>query len=266
MGFYSPATLISDAKRHGIPVRPVCVVRSHWDCTLGEDDSIRLGFSHVQGLRREPVVCLLEERDRKPFDSMPDFLARTRFAADERRQLASIGALNTLSEHRRSALWESERPVRTGDLFEGLTVPIAPLRKMNATERTQADFAGLRLTTGPHPMALIRERIPNIWRAADLVLGRDGLRIVVAGQVICRQRLGTAKGVCFISLEDETGIINVIVTADLFEARRLTVTSEAFLRVEGLIQLRHNTVLIQARTLDRLDPGELQTSASHDFA
>lgn len=266
MGFYSAATLIGDAKRHGIAVRPICVARSHWDCTLGEDDSIRLGLSHVQGLRRERVARLLEERDRMPFDSMPDFLTRTGFAADERRQLASIGALNTLSEHRRSALWESERPVRSGDLFEGLTVPTAPLRKMNATERTQADFAGLRLTTGPHPMALIRERIPEIWRAADLVLGRDGLRIIVAGQVICRQRPGTAKGVCFISLEDETGIINVIVTADLFEARRLTVTSEAFLRVEGLIQLRHNTVHIQARTLERLDPGELQTSASHDFA
>jgi error-prone DNA polymerase len=136
---------------------------------------------------------------------------------------------------------------------------------MDAVERIQADYAGMRLTTGPHPMALVRERIPEVWRAADLVLGHDGLRVRVAGQVICRQRPGTAKGVCFISLEDETGITNVIVAPELFESLRLTITTEPFLVVEGLIQLRHRTLHVQARTIGRLDHEGLRMAESHDF-
>jgi error-prone DNA polymerase len=196
---------------------------------------------------------------------MADFLARTGLSQDERRTLAAIGALNGLAEHRRAALWASERPVRTDELVLGGEQGAAPLRKMDAVERIQADYAGMRLTTGPHPMALVRERIPEVWRAADLVLGHDGQRIRVAGQVICRQRPGTAKGVCFISLEDETGITNVIVAPDLFESLRLTITTEPFLVVEGLIQLRHRTLHVQARTIGRLDHEGLRMAESHDF-
>jgi error-prone DNA polymerase len=265
MGFYSAATLVTDAKRHGVQVRPVSVARSEWDCTIGDDGSIRLGFSQVQGLRREPTERLLEARRRRAFESMADFLARTTLSQDERRTLAAIGALNGLAEHRRAALWESERPVRTDELVLGGESGAAPLRKMDAVERIQADYAGMRLTTGPHPMALVRERIPEVWRAADLVLGHDGQRVRVAGQVICRQRPGTAKGVCFVSLEDETGITNVIVAPELFESLRLTITSEPFLVVEGLIQLRHRTLHIQARTIARLDHEGLRMAESHDF-
>jgi len=265
MGFYSAATLVTDAKRHGVNVRPVCVVRSEWDCTIGDDGSIRLGFSQVQGLRREPVERLLEARRRRAFESMADFLARTALSQDERRMLASIGALNGLAEHRRAALWESERPVRTDELRLGARTSAVPLRPMDPVERIQADYAGLRLTTGPHPMSLVRPRIPEVWRAADLVLGHDGQFIRVAGQVICRQRPGTAKGVCFISLEDETGITNVIVAPALFESLRLTLTTEPFLSVDGLIQLRHRTIHVQARTIVRLDHEGLRTAESHDF-
>ncbi len=275
MGFYSPATLIKDAKRRGIVVRPVCAARSEWRCTVGDDDSLRLGLLQVDGLRRSSVDELLAERTRSPFTSLTDFLARTHFDAAERRALANIGALNAWAEHRRAALWEVERPLRQGELFEIPPGPTkespappagTPLRRMSAAERLQADYSHLRLTTGPHPMELIRPRLPaNFWRAADLPDARGGERIRVAGQVICRQRPGTAKGVCFVSLEDETGIMNLIVAPDLFESQRLLITNEPFLVAEGIIQLRHRTIHIQAKVLERLDYGALNLAASHDF-
>ena len=136
---------------------------------------------------------------------------------------------------------------------------------MNPLERIQADYTGLRLTTGPHPMALIREQIPDIWRASDLPQAKNGERIRVAGQVICRQRPGTAKGVCFVSLEDESGISNAIVAPELFEAERLKITSEPFLVIEGIAQNRHDTIHIKARKIERLNYAGLQTTGSHDF-
>ncbi len=265
MGFYSPATLVADAKRHRVQVRPVCIARSDWDCAILEDGSLRLGLGQVQGLRRESAERLLAERRRQAFASMADFLARCGLSQDERRTLASIGALNALSAHRRAALWDSEQPPRPEELFQPKPVGGGPLRPMDPGERLQADYAGLRLSTGPHPMALLRSAIPDVWRAADLVLGRDGQFIRVAGQVICRQRPGTAKGVCFVSLEDETGITNVIVAPDMFEALRLTITTEPFLEVDGVIQQRHRTIHIQARAIRRLAHEGLHTAESHDF-
>jgi error-prone DNA polymerase len=136
---------------------------------------------------------------------------------------------------------------------------------MDPFERTFADYAGLRLTTGPHPMALIRERLTDVWRAADLQRVRHGARVRVAGQVICRQRPGTAKGICFISLEDETGIANVIVAPQLFEQERLTITTEPFLLIEGVAQSRQGTIHIRASRIRHLEYTGLQTAGSHDF-
>ena len=114
-------------------------------------------------------------------------------------------------------------------------------------------------------MALVRPRLPDVWRAGDLASARDGQRIRIAGQVICRQRPGTAKGVCFVSLEDETGISNAIVPPPLFEQVRLTLTAEPFLVIEGVVQSRHRTIHVHARTIERLDCAGLQTGPSHDF-
>ena len=269
MGFYAPATLVKDAKRNGVTTRPVCIARSRWECAIEADGSLRLGFTQVQGLRRETVESMLVERARVPFTSMDGFLARTRFTADERRTLAEIGALNAFAGHRRAALWEAERPLRQGELFgvDGTDAPPpVPLRRMDALERLQADHSGLRLTTGPHPMALLRPRLPEVWRASDLASADDGQRIRIAGQVICRQRPGTAKGVCFVSLEDETGISNAIITPVLFETIRLTLTTEPFLVIEGIVQRRHRTIHVHARSVERLDHADLRTGPSHDFA
>jgi error-prone DNA polymerase len=271
MGFYSPATLVKDAKRHQVQVRPVCVNRSDWDTLIEPDGSLRLGLRQVQGMNAGHVHQMLAERAREPFESMAEFRRRTVFSKDELRALAEVGALNSFGSHRRAALWEVERNHFRDDLLASPSVredpvPGSPLRQMDAFERTFADYSGLRLTTGPHPMALIRERLPDVWRAADLKQVRDGERVRVAGQVICRQRPGTAKGVCFVSLEDETGISNAIVGPGLFEEQRLKITTEPFLVIEGFAQSRHHTIHIQARQIERLDYSGLQTAGSHDFA
>jgi error-prone DNA polymerase len=168
-------------------------------------------------------------------------------------------------------MWDGERTRRSDDLFgtsaSGEEAPAGtPLRAMNPLERLRADYAGLRLTTGQHPMALIRERLPGICRAEDLWQLKDGQRVRVAGQVICRQRPGTAKGVCFVSLEDETGISNAIVAPALFEAERLTITAEPFLVIEGILQSRQGVIHIKARFIQRLDHEGLHLTDSHDFS
>ncbi len=267
MGFYSPATLVKDAKRHGVQVRPVCVLRSDWDCVIEADGSIRLGLRQVQGLRRDHAEKLLQARAASAFRSLEDFKTRTRFTADELRTLAEIGALNQLSTHRRAALWEVERAVREDEFSFGDAgaAVSSPLRPMDDFERVQADFSSLALTTGPHPMALVRPKLTDHWTAAALSGARDGERVRVAGMVICRQRPGTAKGVVFVSLEDETGIANVIVAAKFFEAHRLVITSEGFLSFAGPVQYRHGTIHVRAEKVDWLDVTELQAGVSHDF-
>src|SRR5204863_3474660 len=125
----------------------------------------------------------------------------------------------------------------------------SPLVIMDAVERVRADYRGTNLTTGPHPMALVRADLPDVWRASDLPKSRNGETIRIAGNVICRQRPGTAKGFVFISLEDETGISNAIVDPDLFEDLRLLITHEPFLIIEGIVQNRENVVLIQTRRI-----------------
>ena len=264
MGFYSAATLVKDAKRHGVQIRPVCVARSGWEAIIEADGSIRLGFRQVQGVQAGHVEKLLLERGRKPFASLDDLKARTPMTRDELRTLAEIGALNALSEHRRAALWNVELTRHEDDLFAGGSLE-TPLAAMNPMERLEADYSGLRLTTGPHPMALFRAALPGVWRAADLDDVTDGVMVQIAGQVICRQRPGTAKGVCFVSLEDETGIANAIVSPELFERERLKITSEPFLLVTGIAQKRQGTIHVKARSIERLQTPELKSPGSHDF-
>ena len=141
----------------------------------------------------------------------------------------------------------------------------SPLTAMTLPERVKADYETMNLTTGPHPMKLLRESLPNIWRAIDLPHARHGSIIQIAGNVICRQRPGTAKGFVFISLEDETGVSNAIVEPDLFEQFRLVITEEAFLLIEGEVQNSDNVVLIKAREIRPLLHDQLVGSESHDF-
>jgi error-prone DNA polymerase len=146
-----------------------------------------------------------------------------------------------------------------------LGLPTAPLLPMMYGERIQADYTGMQLTTGSHPMALLRHRLPGIWRAADLPKAKPGSIIRIAGNVICRQRPGTAKGVVFVSLEDETGISNAIVSSELFELQRLVLTQEAFLIIEGKLQNVDNVIHVKARRIERLNHDSRVASPSYDF-
>jgi error-prone DNA polymerase len=266
MGFYSPATIIKDAKRHGVKFHPVCIIESDWLCTIGADDSIRLGLCVVQGLRHEHGEALLTQRAQHPFESASDLKRRTPLNKDELRTLAQIGALNRLADHRRAALWTVEKTERTDDLFSiAEESRVSPLLPMDRSERIEADYDGMRLTTGAHPMALLRPKLTDVWRASDLPRAPHGRTIRIAGNVICRQRPGTAKGFVFISLEDETGISNAIVTPALFEERRLTITQESFLLIEGIVQNTDNVIIIRAKKVLALDHGRLEASSSYDF-
>lgn len=136
---------------------------------------------------------------------------------------------------------------------------------MTRLERVQADYEGMSLTTGVHPMKFIRDKLTDVVRAADLGSHRDGERVTIAGAVICRQRPGTAKGFVFISLEDETGVANSIVTPDVFEARRLVITHEPFLRITGRLQIEDGVIHVKAARIEPLLDHALPAGASHDF-
>ena len=266
MGFYSAATLVLDAKRHGVRIRPVNVAESDWFCTVGTDDSLRLGICYVRGVAREDGEGIVAAR---PFASLPDFQLRCALPKAAERALAKAGALNGLAGHRREAQWHVEIQRDADDLFASAesTAPL-PLAPMTPIERTRADYSATGLTTGPHPMSLIRARITeehDIWRASDLEHAPTGTLLRIGGLVICRQRPGTAKGFVFISLEDETGTANAIVTPQIFEQCRLLISEEPFLMIEGVVQNIDRVIHVKARRIAPLTYGELAAPASHDF-
>jgi error-prone DNA polymerase len=297
MGFYTPATIVKDAQRHGVKVKPVCVMKSDWRCTVIDDNTFRLGLCVVNGLRQEHGEQIQRERKDRQFDCLDNFKRRVAVSKDELRTLAELGALNCFARHRRAAMWNAEETLYDDLLrnhechpersegppprsfgqarnqeysITGWEVPRSarddtPLARMTLPERVRADYETMNLTTGPHPMQLLRERLPNIWRAIDLVHAKHGSIVQIAGNVICRQRPGTAKGFVFISLEDETGVSNAIVDPDLFERFRLLITEEDFLLIEGEVQNSDNVVLIKTREIRPLAHEQLVGSESHDF-
>jgi len=265
MGFYSPAVLIKDAQRHGLRVRPICVLRSGWLCTLeAEPDSpsLRIGLNYVKGLRQSSAEAIIAARNlHGPFRSVDELAARV--PALNRKELvalAQVGALNTLGdvEHRRDALWQVEQAGRpVGPLLRSAAPasPVAnPLRKMSTDERLAADYAGTGITTGPHPLAYQRESLRRlgILSAAELESARSEQPVRAAGRVISRQRPGTAKGFVFLSLEDETGIANIIIAPDVFEANRVLVTRTRFLLISGKLQNQDGVVHVKANRFEPL--------------
>jgi len=266
MGFYSPATLVEDAKRHGVRIRPVSVRDSGWLCTVGADDTLRLGLCYTRGVTQADGERILAARNRRAFASLADFQLCTALAKPALRALAKIGALNGLAGHRRAAQWQVEVARDRDDLFAAIEdSPAVPLAPMNPFERVNADYAGTSLTTGPHPMALFREKLPHLWRASDLESARSGERIAIGGMVICRQRPGTAKGFVFVSVEDETGVANAIVTPQLYEQCRLVIGEESFLEIEGIVQNTGRVIHVKARRVTPLLVKSLTAPSSHDF-
>jgi error-prone DNA polymerase len=211
-----------------------------------------------------------EEGDRR-YASLEAFIAATGVRRDELATLAEIGALNAFGHHRRSALWQIERAVRpSGELFADDRPPAedmpGPLAPMTPSERVIADYDGSSLTIGPHPLALRRGELAlrGVLRARDLPQGRHGRRVRVAGAVITRQRPGTAKGFVFLTLEDETGIANIIVRPDLFAEQRPAIVGAPYLLVEGTLQIQEGVTSIKAEHVLAL-AGQGPDPQSHDF-
>jgi error-prone DNA polymerase len=277
MGFYSPATLVKDAQRHGLKVKPIDVTKSDWLCTLESDGrilSMRIGMRYVKGLRESVAHAIVNERARRAFTSVDDLARRVpELQKRELIVLAEVGALNFLHPenrlHRRDALWQVERACRrTGPLLEKIEEPdhSSPLAQMTSEERLVADFQGTGMTVGPHPLAYYRSVLNalGVLRAVDLANVHNGTYVRVAGAVIARQRPGTAKGFVFLSLEDETGISNAIITPDMFAQNRFTVVGGRFLLVEGRLQNIDNVISVKVARVEILPVSEAAV-ASHDF-
>ena len=203
------------------------------------------------------------------FGSLDDFIARTGVRREELATLAEVGALNAFGYDRRAALWQIEKAVKkAGELFKepGEKSEASPLSTMTPVERVVADYKGTGLTIGPHPMSFRRQELAmrGVLRAIDLPRSRHGRRVRVAGAVITRQRPGTAKGFVFLTLEDETGVSNIIVRPPLFAEQKMIILEQPFLLIDGRLQIQDGVTSVKAERCQGLwtaGPGV----ESHDF-
>jgi error-prone DNA polymerase len=285
MGFYHPATLVKDAQRHGLRIRPIDVTHSDWFCTLEKADGklvMRLGMRYVKGLREEAGREIASQRAREQFRSIDDLKLRVPILQkSELTALAESGALNFVGGkqgfHRRDALWQIERVSRqagqllegceeTGDGIDSANIAFSPLEAMTSEDRLVADFRNTGMTVGPHPLSYHREHLKHsgVLSAVELQHVADGTHVRVAGSVIARQRPGTAKGFVFLSMEDETGIANAIITPQLFQKEHITIVHQQFLLVEGRLQNQDNVISVKAERIQPLGLTRAETT-SHDF-
>jgi error-prone DNA polymerase len=280
LGFYSPATLVKDAERHGVAVRPLDVARSAWECTLeggeGSGPEVRLGLRYVRGLSADTGARLVDARTRAPFASLADFAARAAPKRHELDALAEAGALagiDPAAGERRSALWQVgalERDPRS--LFAGVPPPDAdagsPLEALSPLETTLADYRSTGLTTGPHVMAHLRARLRErgVLSAQELRAVPNGRFVRVAGHVIVRQRPGSAKGFCFVTLEDETGTANGVFTPDQFERLRGPLHAAPLVELAGPVQNVDGVIHVRVREVRPLEAASTEDSPrSHDY-
>ncbi|MCX6633960.1 MAG: error-prone DNA polymerase, partial [Acidobacteria bacterium] len=297
MGFYHPSTVVKDAQRHGLRILPADVTRSEWKCAIEavkesgdtpgwfdgnhrleqpigvspgffHGSAVRLGLCYVKGLRQAAAEAIVAAR---PFASIDDLARRvTGLRKDELTRLAEVGALNTLERsHRRGALWMVARAARpTGPLLAEApgSDATSPLRPMDPFERLDTDYTATGVNLGRHPMAYCRAEMNRrrVTPAARLARLRNGLLVRVAGCVIVRQRPGTANGFLFLSLEDETGIANIIVEPAIYDANRRLFRDHPFLLIEGVLQNQDGVTSVRA---GRIEPLSVlaATGVSHDF-
>jgi error-prone DNA polymerase len=319
LGFYSAATLVQDARRHGVAVRPIDVAHSNWACTLEPTEAelptrratpasapnrcekaeqrvrasrrsearwaarppgttnekqpaLRIGLRFVAGLREEAGRAIEAERCKAPFTGVADLARRAGLRRDELLVLAELDALAHIdpgARTRRSALWQVsalERDARS--LFAGVAPPPleSPLPEMTPTEETLADYRSSSVTPGPHVMAHLRPhlRARGLFSAAELQEVRDGRFVRTAGHVIVRQRPGSAKGFCFLTLEDETGTSNAILTPDVFRRFRVPLHTHSIVEIAGPLQNLEGVIHVRVRHLAPLY-GRKAMPSSHDY-
>jgi error-prone DNA polymerase len=243
MGFYSPSTLLQDAQRHGVPLAPIDVGVSNWDCACFRPNRdrptwIRLGLRLVSGLGEDAGKRIEKARAERPFESVEDLTARARLDKKELVTLAESGALDELCGGRREAIWKVVSPRPLG-LFEGTESDEArpALAKMSRAEQLVLDYERTGVSVSDHPMKLLRPRLPKkTLSSRDILALRSGTKVSVAGLVICRQRPGTASGVVFVTMEDEFGFSNLVLWSKVFDANRQVATASRLLMVHGRIE------------------------------
>ncbi|MCC6640064.1 MAG: error-prone DNA polymerase [Deltaproteobacteria bacterium] len=262
MGFYSPASLVKDAQRHGVEVRPIDVARSAWECTLeaasaGHAPAVRIGLRFVSGLREEAGRTLEAERTRASFASAADLARRVALRRAELDALAALGALASLetpAPTRRAALWQVAALERdAASLFAGTTPETgpSPLGEMTPLEETLADYRESGITTGPQILAHLRPRLAarGVVTAEALCRIPNGRSVRLAGHVIVRQRPVAAKGFCFLTLEDETGTANAVLTPDALRRFRATLQTSPLVEIEGPLQNLEGVIHLRVRSL-----------------
>jgi len=274
MGFYHPATLIKDAQRHGVTVHPIDVRHSDWRCSWESGPGsgrarggLRLGLRFVKGLRQEVGEAIVAERAGRPFDNVEDLASRLDLRYDELNRLAYAGTLASFGHTRRQALWQVSRLSRpAGPLFdrEPGRAP-SPLPEMSPLGETVADYRATGVTAGPHPIAYARSRLRarGVTPNAELARLPAGTKVRFAGSVVVRQRPGTARGMLFVTLEDETGMAQALVTPDLLRDHRQLIVGSPGLVIEGILQKKDGSISIKAQRFWPLD--RLAETPSHDF-
>ena len=277
MGFYNPATLVKDAQRHGVELRPIDVVHSRWKCTLEGHVSqgpvaVRIGLRFAQGLRERTAAQLIAERDAHGFEDLGDLVRRTAFQRDELDTLAELGALASLPgapQERRAALWQVAGIERdTTSLFAGRSSSseASPLAELDPLETTLTDYRLAGMTTGPQLMTHLRPSLEKrgVVTAEQLRAVENGHWVRIAGHVIVRQRPGPARGVCFITLEDETGTANGVLMPEEFKRFRNPLHSSPILEVAGPVQNVEGVIHVRVRELTPLTP-QAHLPDSHDY-
>ena len=254
MGFYAPAQLVQDARRHGVEVRPVDVLHSEVECTLeaGADGApaVRLGLSRIKGLSTQAAMQVVAARDGGALSSMADLVCRAGLEQRDLSRLAGAGALAQLSGHRHQARWAMAGVEQALPLAEGAPESPVTLAPPREGEDIVADYASVGLSLGRHPLALLRPRLAQLADSSMLPRLPDGKAVHVAGLVINRQRPGSAKGVTFATLEDEHGSINLILWPDHVERQRRAFLGARLLFVTGELQRRHGVIHVLAHELE----------------
>ncbi len=239
MGFYSPRSILEDAKRHQVKILPIDVQSSEWDCTL-ENGSLRLGLRLVSHMRKVPVMKMMQERERSPFASLENFVHQTSFSQQELFRLTACGAFSGFEPHRREALWHLKGVSSKRDLYAGIPIqePSTQFPKLSDSETVAMDYQTTGLSTLMHPAHLFRNEMNqfHVIPSNRLKTHLNGKRIRVGGLVMVRQAPPTAKGMVFLTLEDETGFTNIAIRPDQYAKARKILTQEPFLIIEGKLQ------------------------------
>jgi error-prone DNA polymerase len=264
MGFYPSHVLTNDGKRHGLRILAPDVNLSGIRCRVEGGNGIRIGLGYIDGMGPEPAQRIMLEREANgPYRSLSDFVRRVPLSTEAAENLIAVGAFDRFGLGRREALWQlglfvpSQRfgTSKRARVDRGRQLPLmlpvgqdtVQLRPMGAWDQMEADYDVLGLSPRYHPLGLLRPKLPERYVTTDDLLRLpDGLTVQIAGLIVCRQRPGTAKGIQFLLLEDERGLVNVVVYPGLYEERRLVVRGEPFVMVEGRLQKKEDTINIVA--------------------